>query len=93
MVAELAQRDDSANGGDFQTCTYAGPEESLFKRLKTAIGESRVDGWSSKALIDGSVTVLLAEDERTGGNISGKEPLRVFWYVYSCFCCWELGFS
>lgn len=58
--------------------TDAGSGESLFRRLNTANGESRIEGWSSKALMDGNVTMPLAEDERNGGNISGKEPLRVF---------------
>ena len=62
----------------FTSYTYAGSEESFLRRLKTANGESRIEGWSSKALIDGSVTVLLAEGERKGGNISGKEALRMF---------------
>ena len=76
-----------ANGSDFGIYTYAGPDESFFRRLKTAIGESRIEGSSSKALIDGSVTVLLAEDGRNGGNMFGKEPLRVFRRVCSCACC------
>jgi hypothetical protein len=71
----------------FTSSIYAGSEESLFRRLKTASGESRVEGWSSKALMDGSVTVPLAEDERKGGNISGKEFLRTFWAVYTCSRC------
>jgi len=65
-------------GANFAPNAYAGSEESLFRRLKTANGESRVEGWSSKALMEGSVKVLLAEDGRRGGNISGREPLRVF---------------
>jgi hypothetical protein len=67
--------------------SYAGSDESLFSRLKTANGESRVEEWSSKALMDGSVTMLLAEDERRGGNISGKEPLRALWGMNFCSCC------
>lgn len=67
--------------------SYAGSDESLFSRLKTANGESRVEEWSSKALMDGSVTMLLAEDERKGGNISGKELLRALWGMYFCSCC------
>ena len=62
----------------FKPYICPGSEESLFRRLKTANGESRIEGWSSKALIDGSVTVLLAGDERKGGNTSGKEPLRTY---------------
>ena len=42
--------------------------------------------------MDGSVTVPLAKDERKGGNISGKEPLRAFWVVYLC-SSWVLGLS
>jgi len=70
--------DKKKAGEIFASYTCAGSEDSLFRRLKTASGESRIEGWSSKALMDGSVTMPLAEDERKGGNISGKEPLRVF---------------
>ena len=42
--------------------------------------------------MDGSVTVPLAEDERKGGNISGKEPLRAFLGVY-LYSCWVLVLS
>lgn len=42
--------------------------------------------------MDGNVTMPLAEDECNGGNISGKEPLRVFRGVYVCSCCWVSGF-
>ena len=43
--------------------------------------------------MDGSVTMPLAEDERKGGNISGKEPLRMFWGVYPCSRWWVPGCS